>query len=292
MIIDVHTHLFPNEIISNREAYFSSEPAFALLYSSPKSRLVGTDELLSVMDANRIDKCVVFGFPWQTPDIWRRHNDFIIEAMEKHSGRLIGLGCFDPFSVEAGRETERCLNAGLSGIGELAFYQSGIPESALEHLAPVMELCRRHGRPVMLHTNEPVGQHYPGKTPHTLAQIYRLIQRFPENPVILCHWGGGLFFFSLLKKGVKETLRNVYFDTAASPFLYESAVYRIAVDLVGSDKILFGSDYPLLSPKRYFSEMQQADLTPDERRRICGLNAARLFQVSPSDVDVQGSSVS
>ena len=284
MIIDVHTHLFPDSVRSNREAYFSSEPSFELLYRSPKSRLVGVDELLSVMDANSVDKCVVFGFPWHTSDTWRMHNDYIMEAVQKHPGRLIGFGCFDPFSVEAEREAERCLNAGLSGIGELAFYRSGIPEHALEYLAPVMEICRRHGRPIMLHTNEPVGHEYPGKTPNTLAQIYRLIQRFPKNLIILCHWGGGLFFFSLLKKGVKEALRNVYFDTAASPFLYKPAVYRIGVDLVGADKILFGSDYPLLSPKRYFSELQEAGLGPDERSRICGLNAARLLKISLSGV--------
>lgn len=280
MIIDIHTHLFPDKVRSDRESYFSSEPSFELLYSSPSSRLVGVDELVSAMDANHIDKCVVFGFPWHTSDTCRMHNDYIIEAVQKHPGRLIGFGCFDPLSVEAARETERCLNAGLSGIGELAFYRSGIPEQALEHLAPVMQICRQHDRPIMLHTNEPVGHEYPGKTPNTLAQIYRLIQRFPKNLIILCHWGGGLFFFSLLKKGVKEALRNVYFDTAASPFLYERAVYRIGIDLVGAGKILFGSDYPLLSPKRYFSELQEAGLTADERSSICGLNAARLLKIS------------
>ena len=76
-------------------------------------------------------------------------------------------------------------------------------------------------------TNEPVGHAYPGKTPNTLAQIYRMVKRFPANTIVLAHWGGGLFFFNLLRKEVKEQLRNVYFDTAASPFLYDPAVYRV-----------------------------------------------------------------
>ena len=140
-----------------------------------------------------------------------------------------------------------------------------------------MNLCRKHGRPVLIHTNEPVGHHYHGKTPITLAQIYQLIERFPHNKLILAHWGGGLFFYSLMKKKVKERLKNVYFDTAASPFLYDASVYRIASELVGADKILFGTDFPLLPPARYFSDMDAAGLTQAEVDQICGLNAERLF---------------
>ena len=142
-----------------------------------------------------------------------------------------------------------------------------------------MEICKELDRPVMIHTNEPIGHSYPGKTPNTLAQIYQLIQTFPQNKIILAHWGGGLFFFSRLKKDVKAGLRNVYFDTAASPYLYDTDVYRLAIDLVGEEKILFGSDFPLLPPARYFDEMKTAGLSDEEMRKICGLNAAQLFNL-------------
>ena len=279
MIIDFHTHLFPESICSGRECFCESEPAFELLYHSPTSRLVSATELLAAMDANGIDQSVVFGFPWQNPELFKLHNDYIMEVVQRHSGRLIGFGCFDPFSGEAPREAERCLAGGLSGIGELAFYRSGIDDDAIDRLAPVMDICRDRGRPVLIHTNEPVGHAYPGKTPNTLAQIYRMVKRFSANSIVLAHWGGGLFFFNLLKKEVKEQLRNVYFDTAASPFLYNPEIYRIAIQLVGAEKILFGSDYPLLAPVRYFKEMEEANLTGVEREQICGLNAARLFKL-------------
>jgi predicted TIM-barrel fold metal-dependent hydrolase len=278
MIIDFHTHLFPEAVCSGRECFCESDPAFELLYRSPASRLVSTDGLLAAMDENGVDASVVFGFPWQDAELFRMHNDCIIEAVQKHPGRLIGFGCFDPASGQAAREAERCLDGGLAGIGELAFYRSGIDEGALDRLAPVMDVCRERGRPVLIHTNEPVGHTYPGKTPNTLAQIYRMTERFPANTIVLAHWGGGLFFFSLLKKEVKDRLRNVYFDTAASPFLYDPAVYRVAADLLGPEKILFGSDYPLLAPARYFSEMQTAGLSESERSLICGQNAEKLLK--------------
>lgn len=281
MIIDAHTHLFPEKIRKNREKYFSDEPAFQKLYQSPKSQMIGARELLAEMDAIHADQSVIFGFPWKTEALFKWHNDYISEVVSRYPGRFIGLGCFDPLSCGAAQEAQRCLEAGgLSGIGELAFYQSGIDNSALAGLEPVMDICRNRNLPVLIHTNEPIGHRYPGKTPNTLAQIYQLVDTFPQNQIVLAHWGGGLFFFSLLKKEVKLRLKNVYFDTAASPYLYDANVYRVAIELVGVEKILFGSDFPLLPPARYFDEMKAAGLSKSEMQKICGLNAAKLFNVT------------
>ena len=277
MIIDFHTHIFPRDIRQNREKLFPSEPAFQLLYQSAKSCLIGATDLIEAMDENRVDKSVVFGFPWKNSAVFKPHNDYILEMVQKYSDRLIGFGCFEPAGKNVVAEAERCIAAGVSGIGELAFYQTGIDESALDRLAPIMELCVGRDLPVLIHTNEPVGHEYHGKTPITMAQIYRLINRFPRNKIVLAHWGGGIFFFSLLKKEVKESLKNVYFDTAASPYLYDSEIYQIADKIMGVDKILFGSDYPLLPPTRYFSEMAQAGLTKIQLGKISGENAGQLL---------------
>ena len=281
MIIDFHTHIFPGSISDNRASYFPAEPAFKHLYESPKSKLVDARALIKAMDQNQVSKSVVFGFPWKNADTFKQHNDYIMGSVAKYSDRLIGLGCFDPTHPDAAAEAERCIQGGLSGIGELAFYRSGISAAALDALTPIMEICRTSNLPVLLHTNEPVGHLYPGKTPNTLAQIYRLISRFAQNKIVLAHWGGGLFFFNLLKKEVKEKLKNVYFDTAASPYLYAPEIYAVARDIIGLEKILFGSDYPLLPPARYFSEMEAAGLPDHQIKDICGSNAARLLGLSP-----------
>ena len=228
----------------------------------------------------RVDKSVIFGFPWKNDGLFKRHNDYISEVVSRYPDRFIGLGCFDPFSDGVAEETHRCLKeGGLSGIGELAFYQSGIADDALVRLKPVMEICSALNFPVLIHTNEPVGHQYPGKTPNTLTQIYQLIDTYPQNKIVLAHWGGGLFFFSLLKKEVKQRLKRVLFDTAASPYLYDANVYRLAIELVGAEKILFGSDFPLLPPARYFEEMKTVGLSDEEMKQICGANAAKLFKL-------------
>jgi predicted TIM-barrel fold metal-dependent hydrolase len=278
MIIDFHTHIFSKKIRENRGKHFISEPAFKLLYHSPKSKLVGVSEIIHSMDKQGVDKSVVFGFPWKNSDIFRTENDYILDAVERYPDRLIGLCCLDPFNKFAINEVMRCLEQGLSGIGELAFYESGIDDTALEKLEPLFEICRKKDLPALIHTNEPVGHIYPGKTPNTLSQIYRLVKRFPKNKIVMAHWGGGIFLYNILKKEVKESMKNVYFDTAASPFLYDPEIYRLAIKLAGPDKILFGSDFPLIQPTRYFSEMKEAGLSESEMDRICGDNAETLLK--------------
>lgn len=280
MIIDIHTHIFPPEVRSRREAYFSGEAAFELLYAPPKSKLVGASEIVAAMDAEGVDRSVVFGFPWKNMDTSRRQNDYILAAAERFPDRLIGFACLDPLHPEAGQEAERCLAAGLGGIGELAFYENGIDARARESLAPLMDAARRHDVPVLIHTNEPVGHLYPGKSPNTLMQIYDLIKAYPANKIILAHWGGGIFLYALLKKEVKESLAHVYFDTAASPFLYDARIWRYAADLAGLEKILWGTDFPLLKPGRYFRELAQTGLSEAQIAQICGGNAARLLKIS------------
>lgn len=281
MIIDFHTHVFPKNIRENREAFFENEPEFKLLYDSHQSKLVGVDELISAMDQNGVDVSVIFGFPWHQSSIFKQNNNYIIDAVNRYPGKLVGFCCLDPFHKEAEAEAARCLSYGLSGIGELAFYQAGFDENTLSHLAPLMALCHEKSLPILIHTNEPIGHIYPGKAPIRLTQIYNLIKRFPENRIVLAHWGGGIFFYHLMKKEIKKTFTNVYVDTAASPFLYDPKIYEIAIRIMGSEKILFGSDYPLLQPARYFNELGPLDLGPKDRLNVCGLNAARLLGITP-----------
>ncbi|MBW2093528.1 MAG: amidohydrolase family protein [Deltaproteobacteria bacterium] len=279
MKIDVHTHVFPPPFRQERSRYFSGEPAFRTLYDSPRARLAGVSELLQHMDEAGIDKAVIFGFPWEDADRVRRHNDYVLDAVHRYPGRLVGLGCFSPLLREAAKETERCLNAGLAGVGELAVYGDGLTAEISDMLKEVMAITLDRDAIVLLHTNEPVGHQYPGKTPMTLGQIYGFIKRYSSNRIILAHWGGGLPFYALMKREVKGALENVWFDTAASPYLYDPEIYPVVGSIVGFEKILLGSDYPLLGPSRYFEEMEKAGLSGEEFDQVSGNNAALLLHL-------------
>ncbi len=278
MIIDAHTHIFPEQIKQDRSGYFHNEPEFSLLYDSPKSTICTADDLITSMDRHKVDISVVCGFPWRTPDYAKQNNDTVIEAVQKYPNRIKGLACFDVAWDGSANETQRCIDAGLSGAGELAFYLSGIDQRALDLLEPVMAVLRQMGDlPCMIHTNEPVGHLYSGKTPVTLEQIYTLAKTFPDNKIILAHWGGGILFYNIMKKEAKQVLKNIWYDTAASLFLYEPQIYDIAVAAGLADKILFGTDYPLLPPDRYFKDIETSNITTKQKAMILGKNASVLF---------------
>lgn len=285
MIIDVHTHIFPDVIKNNRSHFFPGETPFELLYASKKSNMITGAELVSAMDENGVDLSVTFGFPWKNIDLSRQHNNYVMNQVKRYPNRLKGFCCVDIFSAGAVEEVERCLDQGMSGVGELAIYENGIDETALKQMTPIFDMCRERNLPVMMHVNEPVGHMYPGKAPITMAQIYNMIKRFPDNKIVLAHWGGGMFFFSLLKKEVKDLLKNVYFDTAASPYLYDKEIYAIACQLVGEEKVLFGSDYPLLKPQRYFKEMQDSKLEKTLLDAVCGKSAEHFLLSGDSLLD-------
>ena len=78
---------------------------------------------------------------------------------------------------------------------------------------------------------------------------------------------------------VRELCRRLWFDTAAQPYLYEPSVYRAIVDLIGADRLLFGSDHPLLGADRYRSALAAAGLNSSEQGDILGGNAATLFSL-------------
>ncbi len=262
-----------------RGDFFTGEKAFKILYESLQARLCGASDLISAMDEDGVERSVVFGFPWEARDNFARHNDYILESVTKHPWRLIGFCCFSPMHKGAAREVERCLEAGLSGVGELALYGGGLSARSIGALNEVMALCAEKKAPVLIHTNEPVGHKYPGKAPMTLGQIYRFIKAYPSQPIILAHWGGGIFFYSLMKKEVGEAMKNIWFDTAASPYLYRKDIYRVASEIMGSEKILFGSDFPLLRVKRYLADLSSCGIEPKTQEAILGNNAAALLGI-------------
>ena len=277
-MIDVHTHIFPPEIVRQRQDFFTEDQAFRWLYDSPEARLITAEELLQAMEIQGVEKSVVFGFPWRSLKLMRRHNDYILEAQHRFPRHLIGFACVNALESGAAAEVERCLAAGCRGVGELAFYQEGLGDDIIAALRPIADLCQGYNVPLLLHANEPVGHAYPGKSPMQLGELYNFIKSFPNLNLILAHWGGGLFFFNLLKKELPTALQNVYFDTAASPYLYRQEIYRLAAEIIGPEKILFGSDYPLLPPSRYLKEMAAGGLAPADQELITRKNAQKLFE--------------
>jgi predicted TIM-barrel fold metal-dependent hydrolase len=229
------------------------------------------------MDREGVDRSVICGFPWSDPGLCREGNDYLLSCLQKCPSRVLPFVCFPLRSArQAEKELHRCLALGAKGIGELAFYGGRITAQDIDRLSSLLEPLGGTGIPLLLHVNEPVGHEYPGKSLKTLQPLYQLLLRIPEIQVILAHWGGGFFFYELMPE-VARAAQRVYYDTAASPFLYRPQVYSLAVQIVGPGRILWGSDFPLISPARYFRELAETGLSSPTQDRILGENARQLL---------------
>ena len=143
-------------------------------------------------------------------------------------------------------------------------------------MAPVAELAVRHGLVFLTHASEPVGHTYPGKGEIGPDILYRFIRNFPELTVVCAHWGGGLPFYGLMPE-VGTALANAYFDTAASPFLYRDDIFQHVAGIMGADRILFGSDYPLIRQNRIVKSILSLGLDEEAKDMILAGNARRVL---------------
>ena len=286
MIIDFHTHIFPPQIKKNRSKYIDSDPCFAILYSQKDTKLATTDELIASMDKAGVDISVVVNIGWTTHELCIETNDYILESIARYPKRLVGFCTVQPNSYDAAlAEIERCAKAGIKGVGEIR------PDMQLFDLCdeavmtPLIEVMTKYKLILLTHASEPVGHEYPGKGSITPDMLYPLITSFPNLTIVFAHWGGGLPFYALMPE-VKRAISNVFFDTAASPFLYSSQVYHQVTQLVGADKILFGSDYPLLTQSRLIEEIRSQDLSEEVKSLILSGNAQKLLDIkdTPSEV--------
>jgi uncharacterized protein len=279
MIIDCHTHIFPEEVRKGREVFCKRDEGFSSIYKNSKAKMAGAEDLIASMDECGIDRSVICGFPWNQPDLCSFHNQYLMEAASRYPGRLIVFVMLlfsSPGWSE--KELERAVEGGASGAGEIAFYCEEMTSQDIHSMKPVLAQMEKKGIPLLLHTNETIGHSYPGKGRTPLERFYELILSYPNLPVILGHWGGGLPFYELMPE-VAKVMANVYYDTAASPFLYSKKIYGIASEILGVEKIFFGTDFPLISPRRYFKELEESGLTRQDREKILGLNFLRRFGV-------------
>src|SRR4030043_958722 len=200
-----------------------------------------------------------------------------MESASRYPHRLVvfsHLLLSDPGWSE--KELEGCLKEGVRGVGEVAFYRREMTPQDIGAARPILTQMGKKGIPLLLHVNETLGHSYPGKGRTPLERFYDLILSFPNLPIVLAHWGGGLPFYEMMPE-VAKAMANVYYDTAASPFLYSKKIYGVAKEIVGAEKIFFGTDFPLISPRRYFKELEESGLSKQDQEKILGLNFSRRF---------------
>ncbi len=291
MLIDAHAHLYPAAVMADPAAWATAqgEPWWASCVAPAGRRSrqgwATPSEMVRHLDQAGIDRVVLLGWYWQRQATCAWHNAWMAACQRAYPDRVAVFAAVNPSAGKVALDDlERCLDAGFSGVGELHGGVQGFSHEG-DDFAAVVELASRFRVPINLHVTDPVGPHRVAVAPTPLKGFLRMVERHPAVPFIFAHWGGGLPWYEVNPR-VRALLQNCFYDTAASPLLYDSTVFERVVAQVGADRVLFGSDYPLLTFPRQslqpgfrlaLGEAQSALRDPATRLAVLGGNAERLL---------------
>lgn len=244
-IIDAHVHLYPLAV--NRDpagwAAARGEGHWARLCTRvrpdgrPVQAFPTAAQLLYDMNAAGIRRAVLLGWYWEHHATCVEHNKFYASCLQAFPTRFAAFATVHPAAGDAALdEVKRAKDLGFAGLGELSPHSQQVPLSD-PVWRKILTLAGQLQLPVNLHVTDPGSKPFPGRVETPLADFVALAKDFPGTNFILAHWGGGLAW-----SDAAAGLRNVWFDTAASPLLYGPEVWRRAP----LGRVLFGSDYPLM----------------------------------------------
>jgi predicted TIM-barrel fold metal-dependent hydrolase len=277
MRIDAHFHVYPPEVQAGWQKIAETEPHFAAICSGKVHKWALAGDVIAGMDADGVDVSWIAGFAFRDPGLCRICNDYVIEAVRGSSGRLRGLAVVNPMTRGFEDEISRCRDAGFIGVGEL------FPDGQVFDITDNRQTwrlsaeCQEKEMFLLLHAAEPVGRQYPGKGATGPRECAELCSNHPEVQMVFAHMGGGLWAYETMPE-MRVVLQNAWYDSAAAPYLYGPEVLAAAAAAGAAEKILYGSDFPLLGADRYEKMLAASGLGDDILSGIRGGNAASLLE--------------
>ena len=286
-MIDAHTHCFPPEISDDavQWAYTYNEPHWlSLVDPKDKQSLQGwatKEAMIQAMDSAHVSQSILLGWYWEHKATCLKHNELMKEWMDFVPKRYLAFASIYP-NEDPIQQLELARSMGFKGVGELHPTIQNYEENKT-HWFAMAEWCESNKWPINFHVSEGLNVKYPNFTPTPFDIYLDIAKAFPNQKIILSHWGGGIPFFELNPR-LRPLLKNVYYDTAASPLMYDIAVFRNVINLVDSEKIIFGSDYPLrVYPKKQTTLDMQTFI--DDIQSNAGLSKKESDQIFKQNIE-------
>lgn len=258
--IDSHCHIYPEKIA---ERAVSGTDTFYGEHSVCKGT---ASDLLEKGKEAGIDHFIVQSVA-TTPKQVKSINEFIAQEVENANGLMTGLGTLHPESADIKGDIEHLLELELRGVK----LHPDIQAFAIDdrRCLKIYELCEEKKLPILMHTGD---CRYDYSNPNRMLPV---LKAYPSITVIGAHLGG----WSVWEEAVEAYLDipNFYVDCSSSfPFLKPEKA-REYIKAYGADKVLFGTDYPMWSPKREIEYFLSLSLDENEIRSILNMNAKKLF---------------
>lgn len=211
-------------------------------------------------------------------------NDLIGEAARRHPDVFIPFAGIDPWKGRAAIEEIRRCHAefGIRGVGELNPARQRFLPNDRRHY-PIWEACAELGLPVMFHmgfagagAGRPGGMGVKLDAVRAIPYLDDLAADLPELQVIHAHPGWPFHHEALAACWHKS---NFWIDLSGfAPRYFPDEVVRYANSLI-QDRVLFGTDWPVIPLDRWLGEFEELGMKPEVRQKIMLDNARRLLGV-------------
>jgi len=260
MIIDFHTHIFPDKVAA--AAIPKLERAGGITAYTNGTR----QGLLDSMARAGVDKSVVCTIATRP----EQFEPILNWAAKFADDRLIPFASVHPAAPDCLGQIDRIKKAGFKGIKMHPYYQDFYLDEP--RLIPIYERISAHGLILLLHTGFDLA--FPQTRRADPARIVQVAERFPELKLVASHLGAWRLWDE-----VRDILcgREIYMDISfALDFLTPAAARNIIINHP-ADFLLFGSDSPWTDQRATLDLLNRLGLETELQDKILGGNASRLL---------------
>jgi len=267
MIIDFHTHAFPDSIAQKTVKMLNDE--IDGLYPPVSDGTIAG--LIKNMDDWDIDMSIlqpIVTKQSQTKNI----NEWAAEANSGNPERIISFGSIFPHSDDYKRDIDFVVSLGLKGLKFHAEYQNFLLDE--EKMLKIYDYALSKNLIILHHAGfDPA---YPAPFRSDPKRFAYVIKEMRGGIIIAAHLGGHAQW-----DDVEEYLcgTDIYFDTSMGFEFFSKAQFLRILEKHGADKILFGSDAPWSNAKAETEQIKNLPLTESEKNLILSGNAKRILNI-------------
>lgn len=274
-IIDAHCHIYPEKIAAR--AVHGTDTFY-----DTRAHGLGVAENLILMGKKAGISAFVVQSVATSPKQVSSINHFIAETVGKYPDTLWGLGTLHPDSDDMKRDVEEIVSLGLHGVKLHPDIQRFRVDEK-RHFE-MYRLCEEYRLPILIHAGD---KRYNNSNPDNLLPV---LSSFPSLTVVAAHMGG----WSVWDEAAKKLARadNLYVDSSSSIMTIEKDEVlpgtqyltprkaREYVETFGTDRVLFGTDYPMWSPKAETDTFLSLGFTDEEYKKMFSENAKKAFRLN------------
>jgi len=260
-VIDAHCHIYPDKIALKASASTGN------FYSISMSLDGKISTLLEHGKKAGIEHFLVQSVA-TTPKQVSSINHFIADSVAQSNGRFTGLGTLHPDSEDMEADVNKIISLGLRGVK----LHPDIQQFKIDdyRMLKIYELCE--GKlPILIHTGD---YRYDYSNPNRMIPILDI---YKNLTVIGAHFGGWSIWEEATEKLCQY--KNFYVDCSSSLYAITPEKAKGLISAYGTNRVLFGTDYPMWEPEIEIARFMQIDLTEKQREDILYNNAAKLFDI-------------